>query len=433
MGAGLAGLVAATELRRRGVDVLCFEAAARPGGKVHTVHEDGYQLEWGPQSFLWEEDGALARAIASAGLAGEVLEPHPAARKRYVLWKGRLCRVPSEAWRVLGFSGLLRALWEPLVPRRRRGPPESVEAFVRRRFGRDVARRLFDALASGVFAGDPARLEAHTAFARMTELERDFGSVVRAALGGGFRPRPLRGLRGGLGRLPQALAEGLGDALRLETPVTALRRSGVGWEVEAGGRAHAAAAVLVTVPADAAAELVRPLDAELAGLLAGIPYAALASVTLAYEPAAFPEEPEGFGFLVPRGQGDILGCLFPSAVFPGVAPEGRLQLRTMLGGRRDPGAVSQSDEALVARARASVEEVLGAGWAPERAWVVRHPRAIPQYELGHGERVRAIEARAAKLGLWLTGNPYRGVSLGDVARDAEATAEAVAARLGALA
>jgi oxygen-dependent protoporphyrinogen oxidase len=432
VGAGLGGLVAAHALRDRGLDVTVFEAAPRAGGKLRTDHEDGYLLEWGPQSVLWEDGGAFARAVVRAGLSGKVVDPTSAAKRRFVLRRGALRQVPREITKILDGAGLLRAGLEPLIAKRRRSTPESVADFARRRFGREAAERLFDALVSGVFAGDPERLEVQTAFARMWELERDHGSVVRAGVTGAFKPRTTRTLEGGLGTLPDALGAALGDSLRLSTPVESLRRDGASWTLRAGASEHAADAVVLATPAFAAADLLADVDAALTGLLREIPYAPLVAVSLGYPATAFARAPEGFGFLVPRREGwTTLGCLYPSAAFPGVAPAGKALLRVMAGGRRRPELLDLDDPALVELLRGEVEPLLGVSRAPELVRVARHRQAIPQYELGHGARVRRIEALAASHpGLHLTGNPYRGVSLGDVALDAERVAETVAGGRG---
>lgn len=431
VGAGLAGLVCAHALRRGGAEVTLLEASARAGGWVHTLREGGYLLEWGPQAFLRGEEDAFARAIDWAGLAGAVVEPTPASRRRFVLKDGALRRVPAQVHRLLSPRGLARAALEPFVPRRRLGGPESLERFARRRFGEQAAEVLFDALASGVFAGDPAQLEVESAFPRLAALERDHGSVVRAALTGGFQPRGLASFAEGMGQLPAALAAGLGEALRLAAPARALERVGEGWRVRTEAEALEADAVVLAIPAFAAGALLSPHDLELSDLLGGLPYADVAVVALGYDAAAFAARPpEGFGFLVPRRERlHTLGCLFPSATFPAAAPEGKVQLRALLGGRRDGALLERDDPALLEVVRRELDPLLGITREPEQVHLLRHRRAIPQYELGHAARLSAIERALARWpGLHLTGAAYRGVSVVDVAADGAATAARILAR-----
>jgi len=431
VGGGLAGLVAAHALRRRGVAVTVLEADDAPGGKMRTIREGGYLLEWGPQAFLYDPDSAFVRAVEWAGLTDALTLALPGAKKRFLLRKGKLRALPKQLPRVLSLPGLLRTLCEPFVSRRAlEEEPESVADFARRRFGAQAAELLFGSFVSGVFAGDPARLELASAFPRVHALEQEFGSVVRAGLRGGVKARGQASFAGGMGALPEGLASELGDDLRLSSLVTALERTAGGWTVRAGDAAFEASDVLLSSPAHVSASLLRAHDGQLAELLDAIPYAGLVVVALGYDASAFESTPEGFGFLVPRSEGPrILGCLFPSATFAGAAPAGKVQLRVMIGGRLDPAAIDLSDDELIGFARGEVEPVLRARGEPELTRVFRHARAIPQYEVGHAARLKAIAARLATLpGLHLTGNPYRGISVVDVAGDAAAVAEAIAAR-----
>lgn len=445
VGGGLAGLACARALARESghvpPDVLVLEAASRPGGKALTdIEEGGWVVEWGPQSFLDDRDGPLRRLIAAVGFSDEVVDPRPEARLRFVLHRGRLHAVPRDVLRLLGLRGALRAASETFRRARRDDADESVHAFAVRRFGARAADLLFSALVTGIYAGDARRLSLRSALPRVHALEQRHGSLVRALLTGGFVGRRSATLRRGLGSLTDALARDLGLRLRLATPVDEVQppaAPGAPWRVvtRAGGEevVEEAGAVVLATPAFASAVLVRPFAPALAAPLDAIPYAPVAVVVLGYDQAAFPAgPPRGFGFLVPRGQGRVLGCLFPTSMFDGMAPEGKVMLRVLVGGALDPAALDLDDDALVRLARQEVEPVLGVGAEPERARVLRHARAIPQYELGHADRLAAIDAQlAAWPGLFLTGNAFRGVSLVDVAADAERTAEQVRAALPA--
>ncbi|MGE0707245.1 MAG: protoporphyrinogen oxidase [Planctomycetota bacterium] len=431
VGAGVAGLVCATALARAGRRVLVLEADALPGGWCRTERRGGYLFERGPQTFRAAEGDALTRAAAWAGIAGEVVPAAPEAKRRYVLRGGALHAVPRGLLSVLSPGGVLRMLSEPLRAGQHR-PGESVAAFARRRLGAEATRVLVDAGVSGVFAGDAERLELESAFPSLAAAEARHGGLFRAQRAGFFPPRQIGAFEGGMGRLSEALAEDLGEALRLGTRVLALEPPTADrpWRVHAAGDAgeevHTAPRLALAIPAHAAAPLLAPLDPELGLLLEGIRSASVAVVGLGYDRAAFRgAAPEGFGFLAPRGEGlRALGCIYVSSLFPGAAPPGKVLLRVLLGGARDPGAVRLAPDALLARVRAELEPLLGIAREPEQVHVQRHARAIPQYEPGHAARVRAIEARAARLpGLALLGNAYRGVSVVDVAADAVAVAE----------
>lgn len=435
VGGGLAGLVVGRALQAQpALDVTVLETERRPGGKALTEVEQAgggrWLLEWGPQTLLVEPGGALARAIDAAGLRSEVREARAESRRRLVLWEGALRPVPRSLSRIVGIGGALRAFAEPLLGA---GPPiggdvdESVLAFATRRFGERVASRLVGAFVTGIFAGDPARLSVRSAFPRLVALEREHGSVVRGAMRGGMAKRDTLTLARGTGSLTDGLARALGPSLRLGTPVTELARTGASWRVETPKGALPADAVVLAAPAYAASYLLGPTDPALAAALAAIPYVPVAAVCLGYREEAFAKgAPQGFGFLVPRGQARVLGCLFPTSIAACASPPGHVQLRVLVGGALDPEGAALPEAELVALCRREVEPLVGAGEAPVLTRVFRHARAIPQYELGHADRLAAIEAaRAALPGLFLAGNAYRGVALGDVAEDAERVAAEV--------
>lgn len=440
VGGGLAGLACARDLARESghvpPEVLVLEAGSRAGGKALTDLEGGWVVEWGPQTFVDAPDGPLRRLVAALGLEPDLLEPRPDAKLRFVLHGGRLFAVPRDAPRLLGVRGSLRAALEVVRPARRGDEDESVHDFAVRRFGLRAAERLFAALVTGVFAGDARRLSLRSALPRVHDLEQARGSLVRALVGGGFVPRRSATLRQGLGGLTDALARDLGLRLRLAARAVGLRppaAAGQPWTVLTDAGEEQAAAVVLAAPAYASAALVRPFDPTLAAPLEAIAYAPVAVVVLGYDAAAFPAgPPRGFGYLAPPGQGRVLGALFPTSMFDHMAPDGKVMLRVLVGGALDPDAAALDDDALLRLVRAEVEPIVRARAAPELTRVLRHPRAIPQYELGHAARLAAIDARlAAWPGLFVTGNAYRGVSLVDVATDAARTAERVRAALPA--
>lgn len=438
VGGGLAGLACGRALARESghvpPDVHVLEAASRAGGKALTDLDGGWVVEWGPQTFIDDADGPLRTLIGKLGLEDEVVGPRPDARLRYVLRAGRLHAVPSGVAGLLGVKGLLRAGSEAFRRARRGDEDESVHDFAARRFGERAARLLFGALVTGIYAGDARRLSLRSALPRVHALEQQHGSLIRALFTGGFVPRRSSTLQRGLGSVTDALARDLGLRLRLATPVLALGPGGgagappgAKWSVTTATGEELADAVVLACPAFASARLVRPFDPALADALDAISYAAVTVVVLGYDLAAFPAgPPRGFGFLVPRGEARVLGCLFPTSTFDGMAPEGKVMLRVLVGGALDPEGAALDDDAVVRLARAEVEPIVRARGEPELVRVLRHPQAIPQYDLGHDARVAAVDARlAAWPGLFVTGNAYRGVSLVDVATDAARTAERV--------
>ncbi|HTE51799.1 MAG TPA: protoporphyrinogen oxidase [Kofleriaceae bacterium] len=457
IGAGLAGLAAARRLALRGdVDLVVYEAADRVGGVIGTSVTDGFAREHAANGFLSGPVGGVADLAEELGVPVEPASP--AAKRRWVYRGGALRPVPSGPGdllrgELLGLRGLVHALGEPFRPARQSGPEETVADFVRRRLGDEVLDALVAPFCTGVYAGDPEQLSLPAAFPSLAALEAEGGLVrggamrlVRRLLGhesGARRPRGrLASPRGGMAALIAALARAVGPRIQLGCPAVAI-------EVEAGGRARAVRladgrrepfdAVVLAVPAPAAARLVSDASRELARLLDGIPYAGVAAVHLGYRldglvPAAAEGETgrlDGFGFLVARGEElRVLGAVFESVIWPSRAPADHVLIRCILGGVRDPGALELSDEELVARSHRDLERALGLAAPPVHRHVVRWPRAIAQYTVGHLERVGRAESLADGLGVVLAGASYHGVAVNSCTADATRVMQRVAIRLG---
>jgi oxygen-dependent protoporphyrinogen oxidase len=427
VGGGLSGLALALSLHRAGVPVRVLEAEGTPGGAARTLEKDGFLLEAGPTSLL-DRDGAVEALASSLGLA--LLPASLSARQRAVVRKGRLLALPASPQglllsSVLPLSARLRLLLEPFTRARPSGSDESLADFGRRHLGRTVTATLLDALQTGIWAGDMERLSAASAFPRLVAFE----AAHRSLLLGGLRallakkallpPPRLSSLQGGLGALSAGMARALGGQLSLGTPVTALARDEEGWALSTPtGVVRAPRVVLALPPSDAAA-LLRPVDAGLAEGLVSFVSVPVAVVHLGFRPKLVPE-PEGFGFLIPSCEHrDILGTVYASSAFPSRAPGGGTLLTVLLGGAHRPELLELSDAALLEVARAELAGLLGIRQAPAVTHVFRWPRAIPQYNVGHAQRVEAVLGQAARhKGLWLSGNAYRGAGVADCIRAA---------------
>ncbi len=450
IGGGIAGLAAAAWLERdHGVDAVVLEASGRAGGKVHTERLEGHVLEWGPQGFLDNAPDTLEIA-GWLGLEGDLVRADEHSAARFIARDGVLRRVPVSppaflTSDVLPLGARLRVVLEAFGRRRPAGD-ESVFDFARRRIGAGAAEILVDAMVTGVFAGDPHALSLAATFPRMAAMEATHGSLTRAMLAkrreakqrgsdaGGGPAGPggtLTTLREGMGQLSRGLAARLGDRLRLDTPVRALRREADGFLVRTESEEVSARSVLLALPAADAAILVRELAPDAVQPMSAIPTAPIAVVMTSYATTdAFGGPLDGFGFLVPgRERAGILGCLYCHSIFPGQAPPGRVLLRTMLGGARDPRVLELDDDGLLGRVQEALHRYLGRAPEPDTTWIVRHPAGIAQYTLGHLDRVEAIEQATRAGGLEVTGSSYRGVSVNDCIRQARAAAVRIAARL----
>jgi protoporphyrinogen/coproporphyrinogen III oxidase len=423
VGGGPAGLSVAWRLRDRH-DVTVFEAAERAGGAVRSQRIDDYVFDWGPNGFL-SSSAEVSQLVRETGAGGETV-PAVAASRRYVYWNGRLHDVPLKPPQVLSTRlvtplGRLSALRD-LFARPADGEDETVDRFFARHFGPEAAERIVAPALLGITGGDSKRISLAALFPRVLEMERAHGSLLRAAIRAGRRtPGVLTSFPGGMQTLSDALATGLGPQLRTGTTVASIARAGPGWRVRLGdGEEAAFDAVVLATPAYAAASVVEQFDPELGGLLRAIEYVPMRVAGIAFRRSDVPNALDGFGFLVARGQGvRILGALYTSSLFPAQAPPDVAYLRVFLGGGVDPQAACCDRDQAETIVRDDLRRVLGIQAAPVAWHDVVWARAIPQYEVGHVTRVRAIEARASAAGgLSLAGNAYRGVGITDVVRDA---------------
>jgi oxygen-dependent protoporphyrinogen oxidase len=445
VGGGIAGLAVAHALVSRDAgDVLILEASDRPGGNVRSERIDGFLCEWGPNGFL-DNVPATLELVHALGLDGRLQPSDDRASRRYIFRHGRLHPLPGGpasflASGLLSWRGKLRIAGEPWARRRPDGD-ETIHAFAARRIGREAADVLIDAMVSGVFGGDARRLSLRACFPKMWEMEGEHGGLFRAlwarrrnrraASGGAGIGSPLGRLTsfaGGTEELIRGLVAALGERVRTGTAVTGVEKNGPGYTVRlADGSAIVAGGVVLAAGARATTSIVTALDAELAGILATIPSAPMVVVCLGYRESALPEPLDGFGFLVPRGEGPrILGVLWDSSVYPGRAPAGSALMRAMLGGAHDPDAIGLDDEAVMAVVRADLRATMGLRAEPYFVRIFRHPIGIPQYTVGHLDRLAAAEARLARFPrVALAGNAYRGVAINNCVAEAAAIAARV--------
>jgi len=337
IGAGIAGLACAHRLRRearsrgRTLELLVLEARERAGGHVHTVRERGFLVEGGPNAFL-DRTPETRALVGELGLEGQLVEARPAAARRFVLRRGRLRRVPSGPvdflrGDALSLRGKARMLFEPWARRAPAGREETVDEFARRRIGAEGAAVLVDAAVAGVSAGDPRVLSLPAAFPLMDRMEKDHGSLVRALIARrrtGAKPARLLSFQGGMDTVIDALASALGPALRTACAVRAVEASAGGWRVrDANGASFEVDHVVCALPGSGTSNLLASLDPAAARDLGDTPFASVAVVGLGIAASAIPRALEGYGYLVPRGEGmTTLGVVHDSALFSGRAPYG---------------------------------------------------------------------------------------------------------------
>lgn len=457
IGGGISGLATALALTEQaeasGLTLRCtvVEGGTTWGGKIVTHKIGDLIMEAGPDSFLSTKPAGL-ELVAKLGLTDELINTNETGKKAFVYSGGRLRELPEGLIAItpgqigpflksglLSFGGVARMGLDFVLPAHRSTVDESLASFIRRRFGRQAFERMMEPLMAGIYAGDAEQMSVRATFPRFVELEQSYGSVLRGMLAakksegnGAVRAAARRtmfvSLRSGLAALVAALVRRLtavGVTLRSGTAVESLRvRSHeLGrWTYDVmleDGSALSADSLVLASPSFVTAELLRPLTPIAAGLLEMIPYASTATIALAYPASAIGGSVRGFGFVVPRiEQRDLIAATWTSLKWPHRAPADQLLARCYVGGAGRESILTLDDEALVARVRAELKELCGLTAEPTYTEVNRWIKAMPQYRLGHLERVEQAEVALGRYGgVVLTGSAYRGVGIPDCIRE----------------
>jgi oxygen-dependent protoporphyrinogen oxidase len=343
---------------------------------------------------------------------------------------------------------------EPFVPARRDDADESLASFVRRRLGEEALARVAQPMVGGIYTADPERLSLRATMPRFADMEREHGSVVRAlvaarrratgaqahttergarqnAIGSASGPRYelFVALRKGMAVLPRTLAESLpADTIAFQRSVSAIERAGDAWRLATSTGPVKADAVCLALPSYVAADVLESVSSELASELEAIEHASTATVTLAWRRDDISHALDGFGFVVPAVERrTTLACTFSSVKFAGRAPAGHVLLRAFVGGALAPENFALDDDVMTGAVVSDLRDLIGVRRPPMWSIVSRFPRSMPQYHVGHLDRVRRIEAALAGLpGLVLAGNAYIGAGIPDTIRSANAAAERLA-------
>ncbi|MBC8112924.1 MAG: protoporphyrinogen oxidase, partial [Candidatus Saccharimonas sp.] len=471
IGGGLSGLAAAhrlIELSKSSatpIQVTLFEAGSRPGGIVGTQHVGDYLVDTGADSFLTNKPGAIG-LCRRLGIEDKLVATDARFRGAHVLFDGRPVPVPegfqlispTAIWPILTTPilspwGKLRLLMEYFVPPREAVPApcsfpqpstlnpqpfadESLADFVRRRLGREVLDRLVQPLVGGIYTSDPEHLSLAATLPRFLEMEREYGSLIRAALfpkkqiadrgssagdesndtkSGGARYGLFSGLAGGMEDLITALRSRVeaGCSVSLGTRVTSIQRETTrptGYQLLLfNGSRQSFDSVIVATTAHHAAAMLDGLDATLSHELLGIKYASSAIVVTGHKLADIRHPLDSFGLVVPhRERRRILATSFSSRKFPERAPAGSVLMRTFVGGAMQPELLELADDELLRLVQAELSDIFGVQGDLQIALVIRYPSAMPQYHVGHLDRVARIEALTGRhQGLALAGNAYR--------------------------
>jgi oxygen-dependent protoporphyrinogen oxidase len=449
IGGGVSGLAAAYELAqlaRNGAKVqsVLFEASTRLGGIVETVREGGFVIECGPDA--WVTEKPWARELAEElDLGNELMPSNDAQRKTYVLIDKQLRAMPyGMRMMVPGdldaldasdlFSTEAKGAYRDEVGRaeelRANAPAgdESVAEFVRRHFGDEALEKIGGPLLSGVFGGDVKSLSVQAVMAPFVAMERQYGSLIAALqarlTASSNTEAVFTTLRSGMGMLTDRMTAAIPeDWVRLGAEVRFVSLEEDGWLVGTARGVERFDAVMMAVPVDVARTLLSPVD-ERAAQLMEMDASSAVVVGFGFSDATKFTMPPGFGFLVPPGSDNLLlACTFVDQKFGDRVPQGGRLMRAFFGGKAADRLMRCGNDETAAVARMELARILGPLPEPRMTVIRRWPRSLPQYAVGHLERVKQLDARVGQLnGLWLLGNGYRGVGLPDLIRDSRAAA-----------
>ena len=459
IGGGISGLAAAFTIKESAadrdieIDLTLLEGDDRLGGKIWSIHDQGFLCEWGPNGFL-DNKPATLDLCKRIGVSDRLLKSRDEARKRYIYSAGKLHQLPESPPAffmsdLLSLRGRLRIIGELWAPKAPKGQDETLADFARRRLGQEALDKLIGPMVSGIFAGDPEQMSLKSCFPRIAELEADYGSLIKAMIKiqkskakekvSGPKAGPagpggvLTSFEGGLEDLVRALNHTLSNSIRLSTRVVRLEKGSQAESpflvhVEGESNPVPAEIVVSAVPSYTAAGMVAEIEPQASVILEQIPYSPLSVVCFGYRKEVIPISIDGFGFLIPNKENKkILGTLWDSSIFPGRAPEGYVSLRSMVGGACHPDYGLLAPDELAANTRETLKEIMGIDAAPEFVKLFQHEKAIPQYRVGHSQRLSELEQilKEHHPGIFLTGNAFYGIGINDCVASAEKVAHQV--------
>ncbi|HEX9023899.1 MAG TPA: protoporphyrinogen oxidase [Geobacteraceae bacterium] len=444
VGGGISGLATAYMLRERArlsgveLELTLLEKEPRVGGKIWSIKDEGYLCEWGPNGFLDSKPQTLD-LCKQLGASNLLLRSNDNARKRFIYADGILHQLPENGpaflkSKLLSWPGKLRLFMELVAAKAPQDVDETLAAFGRRRLGEEALRKLIAPMVSGIFAGDPETMSLKSCFPRIAELESEYGSLIMAMIklakqkkkekaagkvvSGAAGPGGiLTSFKEGIQTLTDILADRLGAAVVRGQSALKVEKGGgsAPYRVVTESCELEADVVILATPADVSAELLQELDTFVNHVLRTIPYASMTVACFGYERNKIRFDLNGFGYLIPKEERmNTLGTLWDSSIFANRAPAGRVLLRSMMGGACFPKYIGLSDGEVMDRVQGDLQKIMGIKTPPSFVKIFRHEKAIPQYTVGHSERLANLEVKLKEYpGLFLTGNAYRGIGLND--------------------
>jgi oxygen-dependent protoporphyrinogen oxidase len=445
IGGGITGLAAAYRLQKTlpEADITLLEATNHLGGKIGTEQFDGFVMEWGPDCFLSRKPRGIG-LCQELGITAELVGRNSQHAKTFVLRNRRLHRLPEgltgliptnlEALKtstLLSESARERLARELSIPPKPANGDESVAAFISRRLGQETFENLVEPLMAGIYAGQANELSLAATFPQLRQLELDHGSLL-----GGLTNRPptknvsdyppFVSFPNGMQALVTRLVECLEEVEILkETAVSNIYKAANGYRLSVnGGKRIDTNALIITAPTFVSGRILEGVDSQLAHLLSEIPYVSTALVNLAFNEADVPEL-DGYGYVIPNVEDrEALACTWTSRKWQNRAPDGKVLIRVYIGRFGRPDVTEYDDDRLLNIAFNEISQTLDITAEPLFSRIIRYPKAMPQYNLGHLERLAAIENQLAQHpGLFLAGAAFNGVGIPDCIASGEQAAE----------
>lgn len=441
IGGGIAGLSAAWYLQQAGIEYTLLEASERFGGLIHTVYNNDCTIEFGPDAFITRKPWAMA-LVKELGLEDELITVSDTFERIYVLANGQLCPLPDGLGLLvptnipaflesplLSWGGKIRALLDYIIPAYEGDEDESLANFVIRRMGEEVLDKLADPLLAGVYNAEMEKQSILATFPQYRALEKKYGSLIRGMIETQQQMPPSNepasvSFRNGMGQLIDTLVSKLTGDLRLNIAVEKLE-SGYQLQLSNGG-SFKVDGLILAVPAKIAASLLAAIAPEAADGLAQIRYAGVGSMSLVFSQSDVPNLLNAYGVVIPSSAGrNIDGMQWNSSKWSHRAPRDKVLIRVFFGGPHTRAMLDKNEYELVAIVREEIRAILSITAKPEFYRLGKWENAYPQYDVGHIERVNAIEATLPE-NIAIAGNAYRGVGIPDTVKTAKTAVEKLA-------
>ena len=471
IGGGISGLSAAHYLQQEvvesglDIEVILIEKGSRFGGCIVTEKVDGFTIEGGPDCFLSEKPWTI-QICEELGLGDRLLCTNEENRRVFILSSGKLHQLPEGFMlmvptsitpflksSLISLAGKVRMAMDLFLPRKRADEEESLAQFVKRRLGNEALEKIAEPLVAGIHAGTPETMSLSSTFPRFIQLEEEYRSLIlgmlaRRRMAAEFaqkRSGPKRTmfmtLLDGMMELTDALKARL-DSRSLLSDKKVVRVSrfrdtsfphNPAYEVHLeNGETLRADCVVLATPAYVTAELLRDLAGTLSEVLLSIPYVSTATISLAYRQSEIHHPLDGFGFVIPRAEKrKIMASTWTSVKFSHRSPPDFVLLRAFVGGAQKEGLVGTDDDLMIDMVRKELLDIMGITAHPILTRIYRWDKSMPQYMLGHAERLSHMEEELLHYpGLYLTGCAYRGIGISDCIHDGKLTAKKILKFLG---